>query len=57
MRKRLPAEQQGEREKFTTKLTLLHVEAMRLGLYLTGHKIHDAVKQLGWERAEVERPL
>ena len=38
---------------FTLRLVRLHEEAMRIGLYATGHAIHDAVRKTGWEQAEL----
>lgn len=37
---------------FAARLALMHAEAHRLGLYVTGHKLHAAVQQVGWEIAE-----
>jgi len=36
---------------FARRLAEMHVEAGRLGLYVTMHKIHEAVKQVGYEMA------
>lgn len=45
-----------EREQFAIDLTTLMNTAMRLGLYRTGHRIHDAVRELGWELAGEDKP-
>lgn len=45
-----------ERRAFVTELTLLHERAHRLGLYRTGHVLHEAVREVGWEIAGVPRP-
>jgi hypothetical protein len=39
------------RREFLQNLPLLHAEAMRLGLFVTGRAIHNAVKASGWEVA------
>jgi hypothetical protein len=40
-----------DKRDFVIRLTMLHAEAGRLGLFSTMHKIHEAVKQLGYELA------
>ena len=37
---------------FITRLTSMHAEAHRIGLYRTGHKLHDAVREVGWEYSD-----
>lgn len=37
---------------FASRLALMHAKAHRLGLYKTGHKLHAAVQEVGWEIAE-----
>jgi hypothetical protein len=43
--------QKWDRANFASRLALMHIEAGRLGLYVTMHKIHEAVKQVGYEMA------
>ena len=38
-----------ERRAFIQSLPLIHAEAVRLGLYITGRALHNAVKASGWE--------
>lgn len=38
-------------KEFASRLAQMHVEAGRLKLYVTMHKIHEAVKQVGYEMA------
>jgi len=40
-----------EHIEFASRLALMQVEAGRLGLYVTMHKIHEAIKQVGYEMA------
>jgi hypothetical protein len=42
------------RAKFPTELTTLMDRAHRLGLHATGHALHEAVKQVGWELAALK---
>lgn len=37
--------------EFLSKLTLIHAEAMQLGLHVTARALHNAVKASGWEAA------
>lgn len=37
------------RREFLHNLPLIHAEAVRLGLYITGRALHNAVKASGWE--------
>lgn len=39
--------------EITSKIALLHSELMNLGLMKTGHAMHEAVRQVGWECAEI----
>ncbi len=41
------------RSVFAVKLSRIHMEAMELGLIRTGHKLHDAVREVGWEIADI----
>lgn len=41
----------GVQKDFARRLSEMHHEAARLGLYCTMHKIHEAVKQVGYEMA------
>ncbi len=43
------------RKEFASRLTLVMNEAMRLGLYRTMHKLHDAVREVGWELADIAK--
>lgn len=38
-----------DRLAFIQSLPLIHAEAVRLGLYITGRALHNAVKASGWE--------
>lgn len=38
-----------EQRDFLARLPLLHAEAVRLNLFITGRAIHNAVKASGWE--------
>lgn len=38
-------------EAFTVRLVQMQHEAMSIGLIRTGHKLNDAVYEVGWERA------
>ena len=49
-----PAKLTGLRREFTSKLALIHHEAHRLGLYRTGQKLHEAVREVGYEIADCE---
>lgn len=40
-----------EQREFLQRLPLVHAEAVRLGLYITGRALHNAVKASGWEVA------
>ena len=40
---------------FAVRLGQMHIEAMQLGLYSTGHKLHDAVRAVGFEICEVRK--
>ena len=40
------------REEFASELAFVMNKAMRLGLYRTMHKLHDAVREIGWEMAD-----
>lgn len=42
---------QIKQRDFARRLALLHAEAGRIELYATMHKIHEAVKQVGYEIA------
>jgi hypothetical protein len=42
-----------ERFELTVELVSLHDRAFRLGLLKTGHAIGEAVRAVGWERAEL----
>jgi hypothetical protein len=44
-------EQLEKQKEFASRLALMHAEAGKLGLYVTMHKIHEAVKQVGYEMA------
>lgn len=39
------------RQEFVNKLTFAMNEAGQLGLYRTMHKLHEAVREVGWEIA------
>lgn len=39
----------SKHKEFASKLAFIMDEAHRLGLHRTGHRIHDAVRELGWE--------
>lgn len=43
-----------ERREFALTLPLIMNKAHQLGLPRTGHKLHDAVRELGWEIADCE---
>jgi hypothetical protein len=45
------------RDDFVVRLVSLAAEAHRIGLHKTGHKLHDAVKQVGYELAEQIRKV
>lgn len=44
-----PEERRKKIDNFIVLLTLVKEEAMKLGLHLTGEKIHQAVREVGWE--------
>ena len=44
-------ERQELQREFLQKLPLIHAEAVRLGLYVTGRALHNAVRASGWEVA------
>lgn len=39
--------------EITLEVTTLHNKLMELGLYQTGHCMHDVVEKIGWELAEI----
>ncbi len=41
----------AEQQEFASRLALMMNEAGKLRLYRTMHKIHDAVRAVGWEIA------
>ena len=41
------------RQQFISELVELHERANRIGLYKTGHALHEAVKVVGYEVAEL----
>lgn len=41
-----------QQREFCSELALVMDKAHRLGLYKTGHLLHEAVRQVGWEVAE-----
>jgi hypothetical protein len=43
----------SEADAFIVKLTLLKEEAFRIGMYMTGQKLEEPVRQAGWELAEL----
>ena len=47
----------GARRMFLAKLAELHAEAHRIGLHRTGHRLHEAVQESGFEQAELENKL
>jgi hypothetical protein len=49
--KQICPEDLEQQKEFASRLALMHVEAGQLGLYVTMHKIHEAVKQVGYEMA------
>jgi len=42
----------GEKVQFATDLELMHERPMRLGLYATGQRIHNAIRMVGFEIAD-----
>lgn len=42
-----------ERHQFANELPLVMHRAGQLGLWRTMHKLHDAVRELGWELADI----
>lgn len=40
---------------FVNTLVKLHSDAGRLGLFNTSHTLHDAVKVVGWELADMRK--
>ena len=38
--------------EFLTRLPLVHEEAHRIGMHRTGHALHEAVREAGYELAE-----
>ncbi len=44
-----PEEKRKKIDNFIALLTLVREEATKLGLHLTGEKIHQAVKEVEWE--------
>lgn len=36
---------------FARRLSAMYAEAFRIGLYITGHALHEAVKRVGYEMA------
>jgi hypothetical protein len=53
MNYRLDAATEKEQRAFASKVALLKEEAMRIGLVVTAHSLEAAVKQVGWELAEL----
>lgn len=43
----------ADQQIFVAKLNRLREEAMHLGLYETGHALHDAVRKVGFEMADI----
>lgn len=43
----------ADQQAFASRLALVNEEAQRLGLHATGHAIHEAVKVVGFEIAEI----
>ncbi len=46
----------NERPEFARDLSRMMVNAGALGLYRTQHRIHDAIRELGWEMAGMDVP-
>lgn len=46
-------EQRRQWRDLVNRMTLLHAELHAAGLIFTGHKMHEAVKQVGYEIAEL----
>jgi hypothetical protein len=38
---------------FAVRLSAMHMEAHRLGLYATGYALHEAVRKVGFEIADL----
>lgn len=45
-----------ERAEFVSNLPLVMDRAGRLGLFKTMQKLHEAVREAGWEACGMERP-
>jgi hypothetical protein len=49
--KSISPEQFVAQKEFASRLALMQIEAGKVGLYATMHKIHEAIKQVGYEIA------
>jgi hypothetical protein len=51
--RRLKKASRTEIDQFIARLTLLKEEAMRIGMYRTGQKLEEPIRQAGWELADL----
>ena len=54
-RNQLILKSRDEITEFLARLTSMHAEAGRLGLLRTVHRLHDTVREAGWEFEEMIR--
>jgi hypothetical protein len=50
---RLKKAKHPEVDQFIARLTLLKEEAFRIGMYRTGQKLEEPIKEAGWELADL----
>jgi hypothetical protein len=50
---RLKKAKRPEVDQFIARLTLLKEEAFRIGMYRTGQKLEEPIKEAGWELADL----